>query len=121
MEKDYKFQEILSKKETPVPSDDLEDKIMNGISRIATQNQKNIRPLIYAWFFFLVGLVTGILISTIGLKSSTIMLGFDLSESGIIIQIICSLVILLLFERLYNLSKDMHNRGIRLKTKPHQV
>ena len=121
MEKDIRFQEILINKETPDPPDDLEDRIMNSISKVATQNQKNIKPLVFAWFFFSVGLVTGVIISTIWLKSSIIIFGFDLSESGVIIQIICSLVILLLFERLYNLTKDLRNRYIFFKTKPHHL
>jgi hypothetical protein len=121
MEKDIRFQKILLNKETPDLSDDLEDRIMNSISKIATQNQKNIKSLLFAWFFFLVGLVFGVLISTVGLKSSIIIFGFDLLESGVIIQIICSLVILLLFERLYNLTKELRNRYIYVKTKPHHV
>jgi cytochrome c biogenesis protein CcdA len=121
MEKDIKFQKILLSREIPEPSDDLEDRIMDSISKIATQNPANNKSLFLAWFFFLVGLATGVIISTIWISSDRIIFGYNLSDHGVIIQILCSIVILLLFERLFNLTFELRNKHFKIKTKSNQV
>ena len=119
MEKDIKFQKILLSKEIPEPSDDLEDKIMDRISKTATQNPVNNKSLFLAWFFFLVGLATGVIISTIWIRSDRIIFGFNVSDHGVIVQILCSIVILLLFERLFNLTFELRIKHLKIKTKSH--
>ncbi len=121
MEKDIKFQKILLNREIPEPSDDLEDRIMDSISKAATHNPVNNRFLFLSWFFFLVGLTTGVIISTIWIRSDRIIFGYNLSEHGVIIQIFCSIVILLLFERLFNLTLELRKKRIDIKTKSYQV
>ena len=119
MERDIKFQKILLSKEIPEPSDDLEDRIMDRISKTATQNSVNYKSLYLAWFFFLVGLATGVIISTIWIRSDRIIFGFNVSVHGVIVQILCSIVILLLFERLFNLTFELRNKHLEIKTKSH--
>jgi hypothetical protein len=110
MVKDKTLQSFLEKKETPDPSDFLDDRIMANISKDVKQNSLNQRSLFLAWFFFFLGLASGITISTIFVKSETILFGLNFPEHGLIIQILCSFVILLLFERLYRLTIDMRNK-----------
>jgi polyferredoxin len=107
---DKTLQRLLAKKETPEPPDFLDDRIMAIIFKDVKKNSLNQRSLYLAWFFFFLGLVSGIIISTIFVKSDTILFGFNFSEHGLIIQIFCSFVILLLFERLYRLTIDMRNK-----------
>ena len=106
---DKNLQRLLEKKETPDPPDLFDDRIMEIIIKDVKRNSLNQRSLYLAWFFFFLGLVSGVTVSTIFVKSDTILFGFNFSEHGLIIQILCSFVILLLFERLYRLTIDMRN------------
>lgn len=117
MERDKNFQKILLNKEIPEPPDDLEDRIMYSISKAIKQNSANHRYLFLAWFFFIFGLIAGVIISTIWIKSDRFLFGFDLLENGLIIQITCSFVILLLFEKLYKLSIEIKNRYFDIEIK----
>jgi hypothetical protein len=110
MERDKTLQSFLEKKETPEPTDFLDDRIMASISADVKRNTLNRKSLFLAWVFFVLGLASGITISTIFVKRDTILLGLKFLENGLIIQILCSLLILLLFERLYRLTIDMRNK-----------
>lgn len=110
MERDKTLQSFLEKKETPEPPDFLDDRIMANITKDVKQNSLNQRSLFLAWTFFVLGLISGITISTIFVKKDTILFGLNFFEHGLIIQILCSLVILLLFERLYRLTIEMRNK-----------
>lgn len=103
------LQKLLEKKEMPEPSDLLDDRIMEIIIKAVKKNSLNQRSLYLAWLFFFVGLVSGITISTIAVKSDRVLLGLNFSDNGLIIQVFCSFVILLLFERLYRLTIDRRN------------
>jgi hypothetical protein len=107
---DKTLQRLLEKKETPEPPDFMDDRIMASIFKDMKKNSLNQRSLYLAWFFFVLGLVSGITISTIFVKSDTVFLGLNFLEHGLIIQIFCSLVILLLFERLYRLTTEARNK-----------
>ena len=117
MVRDKTLQNLLEKKETPEPPDFLNDRIMATIFRDVKKNSLNQRSLYLAWFFFFLGLVSGIIISTIFVKSDTILSGFNFSEHGLIIQILCSFVILLLFERLYRQTIDRRNKYFDIEIK----
>ncbi len=119
MEKDIKFQKILLNREIPEPSDDLEDRIMANVSKNALQNPEKNKSLLLAWFFFLIGLITGVIVSTIWIKGDSIVFGLNVSDYGVIIQVICSLVILLLFERLFNLTFELLTMHSKIKAKSH--
>jgi hypothetical protein len=121
MEKDIKFQRILLNREIPEPSDDIDDKIMASISKVIVKKTVNNRSLILAWIFLLIGVATGVIISTILIRNDIIILGFTLSEYGVIIQVFCSIVILLLFERLFNLTYEIWEKHFELKTKSYQI
>ena len=121
MEKDIKFQKILLNREIPEPSEDLDDRIMDSISKSVLKTPVNNRSLILAWIFFIIGLASGVIISTILISTDNIILGYNLSEHGVIIQILCSIVILLLFERLFNLSFEIWQRHFELKDKSYQM
>lgn len=115
MQKDSTLQRLIEKKETPEPPDSLDDQIMAIISQSVQQTSSNRKSLNLAWFFFLLGLVTGIIISTIFVTTDTVVLGLNLSDNGLIIQILCALIILLLFERLYKQSADKRNKQFSVK------
>jgi len=110
MQKDNTLHRLLEIKETPEPSEFMDDKIMTIISQNVLQTSKNRKILYLAWFFFMIGLVSGIIISTIFIKTDTTVFGFNLSDQGLIIKVLCVSAILLLFEKLYRLSI-----GIRYK------
>ncbi len=110
MERDKTLQSFLEKKETPEPPDFLDDRIMETISKDAKQISLNQKSLFLAWIFFVLGLISGITISTIFVRRDTILFGLNFLENGLIIQILCSFVILLLFERLYRLTIEMRNK-----------
>ena len=110
IERDKNLQRILLNKEIPEPSDDLEDRIMTNVQKIMNNNFVNRRYLYLAWFFFVFGLLAEVIISIKWGKNDRILLGFNFLENGLITQILCSFVILLLFERLYRLSIDMRNK-----------
>ncbi len=110
MQKDNTLQRLLERKETPEPSDTLDDQIMAIISQKVEQSTSNRKSLKLAWFFFLFGLAAGITISTIFVNTDTILLGLNLSDNGLIIQILCASVILLLFERLFRQTTDKRNK-----------
>ncbi len=110
MQKDNTLQRLLEKKETPEPSDSMDEQIMTIISQSVQQTSSNRKSLNLAWFFFLLGLVTGIIISTIFVNTDTVVLGLNLSDNGLIIQILCASVILLLFEKLFKQSADKRNK-----------
>ena len=110
MQKDNTLQRLLEKKETSEPSDSMDVQIMNIISQSVQQTSSNRRSLNLAWLFFLLGLVTGIIISTMFVNTDTVVLGVNLSDNGLIIQILCASVILLLFERLFKQSADKRNK-----------
>jgi hypothetical protein len=115
MQKDNTLQHLLEKKETPEPSDSLDDQIMAIISKSVQQTTTNRKSLNLEWFFFLLGLVSGIIISTIFVNTDTVILGLNLSDNGLIIQILCASIILLLFERLYKQSADKRNKQFSVK------
>ena len=117
MERDKNIQRILLKKETPEPSEKLEDRIMTDIFKTINNNSVNHRYLYLAWFFFIFGLVTGVLISAKWAKSDSILIGLNFSGHGLIIQILLSFVILLLFERLYRLTIEMRNKYFDIEIK----
>jgi hypothetical protein len=107
---DKTLQRILEKKETPDPPDNLEDRIMLKISKVSRQNTVNKKYLVLAWFFFVFGLTAGIMISTVFVNRDTIIFGLNFSEHGFFTQILCSLIILFLFERLFNLTLESRNK-----------
>lgn len=110
MERDKTLQSFLEKKEIPEPPEFLDDRIMEAIAKNAKQISSHKKSLFLAWIFFFGGLVSGVTISTIYVKSDTILFGVNFLEHGLIIQILCSLLILLLFERLYRLTIEMRNK-----------
>jgi hypothetical protein len=114
MQKDVILQRLLERKETPEPADNLDDQIMAIISQKVEQSPSNRKSLNLAWFFFILGLAAGITISTIFVTTDTIVLGLNLSDNGLIIQILCASVILLLFERLFRQTADKRNKQLSI-------
>lgn len=102
MERDKTLKGFLEKKETPYPSDSLDDRIMEIISRKGEKYSSNQKSLYLAWFFFVIGLISGIAVITLITDPEII-------GSKLIIQILCSLVIIILFERLYKLTIESRN------------
>ncbi len=103
MERDTNLHRILLNKETPEPSENLEDRIMANIHKAVKQGSGNKKYLYLSWIFFVFGLVTGIMITTFWGEENNYanILGINSSEYKLIIQILCAFVILLLFERIY--------------------
>jgi hypothetical protein len=115
MQNDERLKYLLEKKEIPEPSESLDARIMDIISREAGQTAMNGNrfTLGLAWFFFILGLAAGIIITTIFVTDDTIVFGVNLSDKGLILKILCSSVILVLFERLYRQSMFLRNKQIR--------
>ena len=112
---DKPLQGILEKKVTPDPPDNLEDRIMANIAKVSKHNNINQKYLVLAWLFFVFGLASGITISAVFANRDTIISGLSFSEHGFLIQILCSLIILLLFEKLFNLTLESRNKKIDTK------
>lgn len=116
MQRDNTLQRLLSKKETPVPSDSFDDKVMALISQSIKRTTTNPKSLSLAWIFFLLGVVFGIIISTMFINTDTVLLGINLSDNGLIIQILCASIILLLFERLIRQASEIRNKKLSIDT-----
>ncbi len=102
MKHDKKLHQLLLLKEIPEPSPELELKIMNKISELAEVKSKNKLFLHLSWLFFIIGLTTGIVLTIITLKTVSnngdrIFLTYPILIAGILIMI-------LLFDRIYNLT-----------------
>ena len=110
MDKDRNLQRILSNKVTPDPSDDLDDLIMTKVYKTISKNYANRTYLYLAWICFVFGLVSGIIITTIWVKDESFLFGLSFSENKLIIQVICSFVILLLFERIYRITIGTYSK-----------
>ena len=109
MEIDKNLQKLLLKKDTPEPMEGFEEIIMANVYKTSRQNQRDLKYLYFSWFFFFLGLVIGIIVSAIGIDSDSYFLGIDFSKHKFVIQILCSVVMLLLFERIYKLTIDVKN------------
>jgi hypothetical protein len=101
MEKDKDLQKILQEKEIPEPSEKLEERIMLDIYSIISHKASGQKYLKLAWVFFTIGLITGIFLTTLLIDNKENVQGTILS-SKVLIQSFCIIILLLLFERLYN-------------------
>ena len=110
MKKDIFLNEMLHKKEKPQLPEGLEEKIMTKIGIVANQIPVNRKYLYLIWIFFVIGMVAGILISTIWVNRDTGFFGLNFPNYKLFIQLFCSVVILLLFEKIYRLSVFIKKR-----------
>lgn len=117
MERDNNLQRMLLNKETPEPSDDLDDRIMIGVNSILNKNSNSRSYLFLAWIFFVFSIIAGVMISTMQINEDRIKIGLNFLENGLIIQIFCPFFILLLFERLYRLTVEMKNKNLYQESK----
>lgn len=108
MERDRNLQNLLKMKVNQELSDSLEDSIMASISKEIKQSTSKQKSLSLAWFFFLLGLVLGISISSFVVSNEYN--GFAFYGDGLVIRILCFLVILALFEKLYRLTIETRNK-----------
>jgi hypothetical protein len=104
MERDKNFHRILLKREIPELSGNLEDQIMSKVRKVKNKNPLSRSSLYLAWIFFVLSLFSGVIISTKWVIDNNFLFGLNFLDEGLIIQIFCSCMILLLFERLYKLS-----------------
>jgi hypothetical protein len=99
---DKTFQSLLRQKGTPEPSEVMEDAIMDAIRKNVRSAAQQKHSYMLAWIFFIVGLTLGVLLSTVVIDSNSYILGVNLSDIGLIRNLICIIAILMLFERLYS-------------------
>lgn len=117
MDRDKNFQRMLLNKETPEPSDDLDERIMIDVNKVFNKNSNSRSYLFLAWIFFVFSIIAGVMISTIWINVDRINFGLSFLKQGLIMQIFCPFVILLLFERLYRLTIEMKNKNIHQESK----
>ena len=117
MDRDKNLHWMLLNKETPEPSDDLEDRVMIDINKVLNLNSNSRSYLFLAWIFFVFSIIAGVMISTIWINLDSNFLGLSFLRKGLIMQIFCPSVLLLLFERLYRLTIEMKNKDIYQQSK----
>lgn len=108
MEKDTDLQRILLDREIPEPSGRLDEIIMIEIGEITKRKKENQKSLRFAWIFFAIGLLSGVLLTTLlidyeGYKAEAIL------SSKIFLQIFTVIILLVLFDRLYDATVNEKN------------
>ncbi len=113
MEKEKKLVNLLSYKEIPELSKEFDDRIMSGVHKIAQSNSLKRSYLRLAWIFFFLGLFAGIFISLSLTGSQEDLTLNPFFDRRLIIQVFCSVAVLLLFEKLYRLTAEIRMKRVQ--------
>lgn len=109
---DRNLKRLLLNKEAPEPSSHLDKKIMADINEVLNKNSVNHNYLFLAWIFLAVATIVGITISVTWINLDKDILNSPYKNNGVIIQILCSLIILLLFDQLYRLTFEIKKKHL---------
>jgi hypothetical protein len=112
IDEDQKLKRLLLNKEGPEPSSNLDEKIMADINEVLNKNSANHNYLLWAWIFLAVATIVGIAISVTWISPNKNILRLPYTNNGVIIQILCALIILLLFDRLYILTDEIRKKTL---------
>jgi hypothetical protein len=107
MDRDGDLIKILIKKDRPNLSLNFEDIVMEEIQKAVEVSSTSRRFLYLSWVFFVFGLAAGIIISTVFIDRETVLYGINFADYKLFIQILCSTVIILLFEKIFKITQEM--------------
>ena len=103
MDRDKNLQSMLQKKETPQVSENIEQRTMSKIYQKASSKSTEIRYVRLIYLFFALGLILGFVLSTSFMDKEISLLGLNLTEHTLLLQIPLALVIIWLFEKIYRI------------------
>lgn len=107
------FKIIMSKSKLELPFPDFEDHVMMQIEEKLVHRETFTKNIRLSWLFFIAGSVFGIIISFILPQIQTSVLGIHPDILTISFQIIITLLVLIQFDALINLTKErISNREI---------
>lgn len=102
---DKLIRELMSKSSDEMPFIDFEDKLMKQIHQEAKQSRSILKNIKLSWFFFIVGAIFGIFLSTISSQLNETILGFPSQQIILFIQIVFVILLLTQFDNLLELTK----------------
>jgi hypothetical protein len=98
------IRELMLKSEAKMPFSDFEDKLMEKIYLDEKTTRSFMKDVKLSWFFFAVGTLFGLFLSTIaGVKNGTI-LGFPSQPLILVVQAVFVIFSLSLFDKLIGLT-----------------
>jgi len=103
MDRDKNLQSMLQKKETPQVSENIEQRTMSKLYQRASSKSGQRRYIRLIYLFFASGLILGFVLSTSFMDMKISLLGLNLTEHTLLLQIPLALVIIWLFEKIYRI------------------
>ena len=101
---DKLIRELMLKSETKMPFSDFEDKLMEKIHLEEKSSRSFLKDVKLSWFFFAVGTLFGLFLSTIAVEKNGTILGFPSQPVILLVQAVFVVFSLTLFDKLIGLT-----------------